>query len=39
LCAAALCLLYSRLDEPATGTVALSLRINCQPVESQDMIV
>ena len=39
LCAAALCLLYGRLDESATGTVALSLRINCQPVESQHMIV
>ena len=39
VCAAALCLLHGRLDEPATGTVALSLRINCQPVESQHMIV
>ena len=39
MCAAALCLLYGRLDESATGTVALSLRINCQPGESQHMIV
>ena len=39
MCAAALCLQYGRLDEPATGTVALSLRINCQPVEGQHVIV
>ena|SRR5450631_885814 len=39
VCAAALCLLYGGLDGPATGTVALSLRINWQPVECQHMIV
>ena len=39
VCAAALSLLYGRLDEPATGTVPLSLRINCQTVECQHMIV
>src|SRR5665811_2354952 len=39
VCAAGLCLLYGRLDEPATGTAALSLRINCQSVECQYMVV
>jgi hypothetical protein len=39
VCAAALRLPHGRLDGPATGTVALSLRINCQPVQCQHMIV